>query len=81
MNLEALKEKLQQHDIPERWYSLDDGLKPDALIIYKNYSLWECFYLDEKGNRNLESVCRNEEDAYDWLWDKLQVSLRYRRKN
>jgi hypothetical protein len=33
-------------------YCIDDGLKSNAYILYKNYLKWEFFYLDEKGNRN-----------------------------
>ncbi|MBS1595572.1 MAG: hypothetical protein JST90_14745 [Bacteroidetes bacterium] len=79
MDLKTLKENLALYNVPERWYSIDDGLKPGACIIYKNYAIWECFYLDEKGNRNMYSVCKTDEDAYDWLWDKMKMNLKYRK--
>jgi len=33
-----LIERLSNNDVPGRWYSLNDGLKSDACILYKNYS-------------------------------------------
>jgi hypothetical protein len=52
MDLKTLKKKLLENNISESMYSIDDGLKPDAFILYRNYSKWECFYLDERGNRD-----------------------------
>jgi hypothetical protein len=68
-----LEEKglIARFEIPDRWYSINEGLKPDALILYKNYSLWEFFYLEEKGDRLDFKVFKNEEDAYEHLWNKL----------
>ncbi len=80
MNLKTLQEKIMQNDVPERWYSIDNGLKPDACIIYKNYSTWECFYLDERGNRDFYTICTSDEDAYDWLWSKIEGLLKFRKK-
>ena len=76
MNLTELKIKLQENNVPERWYSLDDGLKPDACILYKNYSVWEFFYLDERGGRNDHKIFKIEEDAFEYLWQKMEYQLR-----
>lgn len=43
MDLLELKDRLHWANIPDRWYSLNEGLKPDACILYKNYSRWEFF--------------------------------------
>jgi hypothetical protein len=75
MNLDDLKAILYQNNVPERWYSLDDGLKPDACILFKNYNRIEFFYLDEKGDRHDYKVFSNEEDAYDYLWKKMKYQL------
>lgn len=75
MNLSELKNKLYKNNVPERWYSLDEGLKPDACILYKNYSKWEFFYLDEKGNKYDYKIFQNDEDAYDYLWKKMEYQL------
>jgi hypothetical protein len=76
MRLEELKDKLFQNNVPDRWYSINDGLKPGAFILYKNYSIWECFYLDEKGERLDINVFTNDVDAYDYLWKNLKEQLK-----
>jgi hypothetical protein len=37
MNLESLKKKLTENNIPDSLYCIDDGLKSNAYILYKNY--------------------------------------------
>ncbi len=76
MNLEDLKEKLSVNNIPLRWYSLNDGLKPDACILMENYGVWEFFYLDEKGNRLDMRFFYSAEEAYEFLWKKMENQLR-----
>lgn len=75
MNLEELKAKIIDNRVPESWYSIDDGLKPDACILYKNHSIWEYFYMDEKGDRHDFSFFYKEEEAFDHLWEKLESQL------
>lgn len=75
MNLIELKDKLYKYNVPDQWYSLDDGLKPDACILFKNYSVWEYFYMSEKGERSDHKVFENAEDAYDFLWEKMKYQL------
>ncbi|MGA6119306.1 hypothetical protein [Sphingobacterium anhuiense] len=77
MNLIELKDKLYWKNVPDRWYSLDEGLKPDACILYKNYTKWEFFYLDEKGDRHEFRVFADESDAYDHLWQKMEYQLEF----
>ena len=76
MNLAELNKKLKESNVPERWYSIDEGLKPDACILYKNYSIWEFFYLDEKGDRHDHKLFKSEEEAFDHLWKKMDYQLR-----
>lgn len=80
MNFEELKYKIEQNNIPDNWYSLDDGLKPDACILYKNYAQWEYFYLDERGGRNDLRIFYKDDEAFDFLWSKLESQLRILRK-
>ena len=75
MNLAELKNKLALHNVPERWYSLDDDLMPDACILFKNYSKWEFFYLDEKGDRYDFRIFVDESDAFDYFWKKMEYQL------
>lgn len=75
MNLIELKDKLYWKNVPDRWYSLDEGLKPDACILYKNYAKWEFFYLDKKGDRHEFKVFSDVDDAYDHFWQKMEYQL------
>lgn len=75
MTLEELKDKLYQYNVPERWYSLDEGLKSDAYIVSKNHSFWEVFYT-ERGEQHDFQVFISEEEAYDYLWKKMESQLR-----
>lgn len=75
MNLLELKDKLYWCNVPDRWYSLNDGLKPDACILYQNYSKWEFFYLDEKGGRHDYRIFNNDEEAFNHLWKKMENQL------
>lgn len=76
MDLNELKKRLYKSNVPERWYSIDEGLKPDACILYKNYSKWEFFYLDEKGNRTDYRIFDNDDEAYEYLWKKMEYQLK-----
>lgn len=75
MTIEELKIKLSNNNVPERWYSLDDGLKPDAFILLKNYSKWEYFYLSEKGDRSELRLFHSDSEAYDHLLEILKDEL------
>ena len=77
MTLKEFEEKVRVNKVPDRLYSLDHGLKPDAYILYKNYSKCEFFYLDERGNRNSYKEFTNDEDAYEFLWKKLEDEIKY----
>jgi hypothetical protein len=76
MTLSELKQKIHDNNVPERWYSLDNGLKPDACILYRNYSVLEFFYLDEKGEKHDLKIFKKDDEAYDHLWAKLEYQLR-----
>jgi len=49
-------------------YSLDGSVGPDRVVLYKNYSVWEVFYIDERGNRTVPKLFSSEEEAYDYLY-------------
>jgi hypothetical protein len=75
MTIFDLQKKLYESNVPERWYSLNQGLKPDALILYKNYSHWEFFYLSEKGDKLDFKLFLNESDAFEYFWKKILKQL------
>ena len=77
MNLEVLKNMLAKNNVSDSIYSLNEGLKPNAYILNKNYSKWEFFFLDEKGQRNNFHEFINEEDAFEFFWGKIELEIRY----
>lgn len=66
LNLIELERRLHEMNIDMNCYSLNGELKPDALIIYENYSKWEVFFY-EKGSRFNEKIFYSENDACNYL--------------
>jgi hypothetical protein len=77
MSREELMERLAINNVPKSLYSIDDGLKPDAHHLYKNYSVWEYFYLDERGGRNDHRVFHVSSEAFDFLWERIDIEMKY----
>ncbi|MBD1362336.1 hypothetical protein IDJ77_00815 [Mucilaginibacter sp. ZT4R22] len=68
MNRIELKEELDKLSVYPGFYSLYDELLPDRIVLYHNYSKWEVFYFDERGNRNDEVVFPTEGDACNYIY-------------
>jgi hypothetical protein len=77
MTLEKLKENILNWEVPKYLYSINEGLKPNAYIIFENYTKWDYFFLDEKGERIGHRTFNNREDAFDYLWKKLFSEMQY----
>jgi hypothetical protein len=77
MTQKELEEKIRLSNVPDHFYSLNDGLKSNAYILYKNYAKWEFFYLDERGGRNTFKEFTNDEEAFDFLWTMLEKEMKY----
>lgn len=77
MNVQELRRKLCDLSIPAAWYSINEGLKPDAYILEKVYGKWIYYYFDEKGNRQNEREFDSENSACLYLLDKLMTELKY----
>lgn len=75
MNVKDLKNKLLILNIPDDEYSLNGSLKPDSIILYKNYNKWEVFYLDERGERSNEKDFDSESNACLYVY-KLFIDSR-----
>lgn len=75
MTREELMKKIIVNIVPESWYCIDSGLKQDALHLYKNYTKWEYFYLDERGSHNDFRIFYSDEEAFDFLWEKIEGQL------
>lgn len=53
------------------YYSLNEGLKSDSLILTINYNKWEVFYMDERGNKHDELIFNNENDACVYIYNRF----------
>jgi hypothetical protein len=71
MNKVILKNKLDKLGINPMYYSLDCGLKTDALILYKNYEVWEIFYIDERGGRHEKGLFNSENEACNYFLNEF----------
>ena len=76
MDLETFKHKFHVSNAPESWCSLYEGLKPGALILQQYHGIWEVFYYDERGNSGIGEIFHSEEKALDYLWQKIELSLK-----
>lgn len=82
MTLEEFKAKLKELNIPESGYSFDGSLDPDRIVLYDSYGIWNVFYFDEKGNKDLLGMFGSQEDALDFLYkDALREANIYGTKN
>lgn len=77
MTFEKLKENIVIWKVPATLYSINEGLKPNAYIIFENYGKWEFFFLDEKGERIGHHYFNDSDDAFDYLWKKLFKEIQY----
>jgi hypothetical protein len=75
MTLAELKKKIDEYNIPDRWYAINEGEKPNALILYKTYANWEFFHVDNEGEKSNHVLFATEEEAYDYLWQQLHRRL------
>ena len=57
------------------WYSLDGSLCSDRRILYENYSVWEYFYMDERGNRTPLKLFTSAEEAYDYIYKEATTRM------
>ncbi len=72
MNVEDLLIKLDQKNIPLRWYSINGDLASDIYVLRKVHNYWEFFYIDERGNQNNDyRRFDDERDACNYMYDKL----------
>jgi hypothetical protein len=72
MTLEELQQKLKENKIHESAYSLDDGIGPNKMVLYRNYHRWEIFYISERGERSITTTFYNEAEACDFFWSKFE---------
>lgn len=72
MNVEKLLRKLEQEEIPSRWYSINGNLATDTYMLRKVHDYWEFFYVDERGNQDNDyRRFYDESEACYYLYNKL----------
>lgn len=77
MTYQQLIDSIKQNGIPSDWFSINDGLKPNAYILNRNYIGWDFFFLDERGQRIGYKVFTDEGEAFDFFLQKLILEKKY----
>jgi len=72
MNIQELKQKLQLMGVGESNYSISGFEKPDTLILRDKGTIWEVFYLDERGGKHEVKEFFSESDAYEYFFKRFQ---------
>lgn len=73
MRIEDIKEKLVELQVDSTYYSLNEGLKSDALILNIFHNNWEVFYMDEKGSKHDELIFNNENEACEYIYNRFKI--------
>lgn len=68
MDLDELKEKLDDIGIPDEAYSLDGSIKTNAVHLIREKNKWEVFFCDEDGEKNKISIFDNEHNACEHIY-------------
>lgn len=71
MTLKELKIALEELGISESNYSINNGLKEDALTIENIGGIWKFFYF-ERGEELGMSLFKTETEAYQYLLDQYK---------
>lgn len=77
MNIRQLEKELDNLGIPKNYYSINGQLVADTYILNQVYSKWEYFYYDEKGNQEGYKNFDNENEACEYLLEKLKNEIKY----
>ena len=77
MNVRQLEKVLDNLGIPKNYYSINGHLIADTYILNQAYSKWEYFYYDEKGNQEGYKSFNNENEACEYLLEKLKNEMKY----
>lgn len=72
MNIKKLKKEISRIGISPNRYSINSGLKIDAHILEECHEKWNYFYFDEKGFKRDERYFDNENDACNFLLERIK---------
>lgn len=75
MDILDLEKILDEIGVPKRYYSINGDLSSDTYILNEIYGKWECFYFDEKGNRNNYKIFTNVNDACMYMLSILKAEI------
>lgn len=87
MKTEELRLIISKMNIEPELYSLEgDVSKVGSLVLYQKNNLWEIIGVDDKGNQSVLKTFNNEEEACEYLFNKLIefkniISGKYNLKN
>ena len=62
MNSEELKNKLEELNVPGRYYSINSSISSDRYVFRQVHIYWECFYIDERVQHSDYWVINQEAD-------------------
>lgn len=72
MNRQELKYNLDKLNVYPGFYSLNGELLPDRIVLYENYTKWEVFYFDERGNQTNKQFFLSESDACNYIYEQFK---------
>lgn len=75
MNSGELKIKLDELNIPNRYYSINSNIASDRYIFRQVYTYWECFFIDARGGLNDYHRFDSENDACEYFLKALKTEL------
>ena len=76
MDLNKLKEYLQENNIPQDSYSINE-INNESLCIIENNSRWSIFY-SERGLRTEEYIYKDKSAAINHFLDRLSKNIKYK---
>lgn len=74
MDIEELKEILQNEKIPEDFYSLKGGLPNESYCIEKKGNIWDVYY-SERGSKTDLKKFDTEDEACRHLYKRVKLML------
>ena len=75
MNLKELKLKLKEIGVEESEYSINQGLKENAIIVENLGGFWKIFHY-ERGHEELIGIFKSESEAYIELLNSFKNDLK-----
>lgn len=81
MNVDALKDALRRANIDERFVSLDGDARAESLVLEHDSVMGWTVYFSERGQRTGQRTFRSEDQACQFILDKLSRDPTIKRQN